>query len=133
MSDLINEAALAQSIITILFGAGLTYYATRYWKRLEARKKLEDEAAAAMKTRNDAADAERQALKVDSVFNKEQHSHFQHANEELHDTLRGVLEKLHKVELDIATRDVRDDATKQTLARIDGQLTRLIDKLLATA
>ena len=133
MSDLINEAALAQSIITILFGAGLTYYATRYWKRWDARKKAQDEADAAIKARNDAADAERQVLKADSVSNKEQHSHFQHANEELHDTLRGVLEKLHKVELELATRDVRDDATKQTLARIDGQLTRLIDKLLATA
>lgn len=133
MSDLINEAALAQSIITILFGAGLTYYATRYWKRLEARKKLEDEAAAAMKTRNEKADAERQGLLVDSVFNKEQHSLFQHANEELHDTVRDVVLEVQKIKLEIATRSVRDESTQQALARIDGQLTRLIDKLLATA
>lgn len=131
MFSLINAAAFAQSIITILFGAGLTYYASRYWKGWEARKKAEDEAATTIKVRNEKADTERQGLLVDSVFNKEQHSHFQHANEELHDTLRGVVEKLHKVELEIATRDVRDEATKQTLARIDSQLTRLIDTFLA--
>lgn len=130
MFSLINAAAFAQSIITILFGAGLTYYASRYWKSWEARKKAEDEAAMTTKVRNEKADTERQGLLADSVLNKEQHSRFQHVNEELHETLRGVVEKLRQVELDMATRDARDGATKETLARIDSQLTRLIENFV---
>lgn len=131
MPDLINVAAFVQSVITILFGAGLTYYVTRYWKSWEARRKAQDEAAAAMKTRNEKADAERHDLMLDSAANKEQHTRFQLGYEEARELIRTMSERQHKTEVDLATLTALNEAAKQSLARIDGQLTLLIDKLTA--
>ena len=70
LPSLLNLASLFQSLITIGFGAALTYYATRYWKVWDARKKAQDDAAEKLKTRNEAADAERRELLADNVLNK---------------------------------------------------------------
>ena len=127
MPDFFNLAALLQSLVTIAFGGALAFYANRYWKGFEARKKAQDEATVRLTTRADAAATERLALRADADANKAQHTRFQHVDEELHATVRRLEEKLHVVELALLRNDTRNEATKETLARIDGQLSRLID------
>ena len=127
MPDVLNLAALLQSLVTIAFGGLLAFYANRYWEKYRARNKSQDEAAAKLAIHNEAADTERLALRADADANKAQHTRFQHVDEELHATVRRLEEKLHVVELALLRNDTRNEATKETLARIDGQLSRLID------
>lgn len=85
---------------------------------------------AAMKVRNDAADAERLALMTDSKTNKDEHLRLEKALGELAETIRDVIEKQRKAEVNDASRDARDAATKETMARIHDQLSRLIENFL---
>ena len=132
-TDFLNLAALVQSVITIGFGGVLTYYATRYWKRYEANKKAQDEAAAKLASRNEAADAERVALRADITKNKEEHDQFHAANKVTNECLRIQAEKLHTLELALLRNDTRSDArneaTKETMGRIDTQLSMMIQTL----
>ena len=135
--ELFNAAALLQSLTTIAFGAGLAFYATRFWKRWDARKKEEDEAGSQLKVRNAEADAERLTLRADSGLNKEHHARFQAADEEIRETVRQLEAKLRAVEVaalkNDARNEARNEATKEALARIDGQLSSLIKTFLHRA
>ena len=127
MPDLLSLAELLQSCVTLIFGASLVYFATRYWKRYDAIAKAQDEATARLTARNEAADAERVVLRADSETNKAQHVRFQLVDEDLREVVRRLEEKLHTVEFAVLRNDTRHEATKEALARIDGQLSRLID------
>ena len=127
MADLFNYAALVQSIVILVFGSGLTWYAASYWKR----KKAEDDLADKLNARNEKADAERHALMDESAANKEQHTRFQQGHQEARDLIRTIMDRQHKTEVEVATLTALNEAAKQSLARIDGQLTLLIDKLTA--
>ena len=129
MPDLFSLAALLQSFVTIFFGAALVWFATRYWKRHDAGTKAQEDATARLTTRNDAADAERLALRADSETNKAQHTRFQLINEDLREVVRQLQEKLHAVELAVLRNDTRHEATKEALARIDGQLSMLLSTI----
>ena len=129
MPDLLSIAGLLQSFVTIFFGAALVWFATRYWKRHDAGTKAQEDATARLTTRNDAADTERLALRADSETNKAQHTRFQLVNEDLREVVRRMEEKLHAVELAVLRNDTRHEATKEALARIDGQLSMLLSTI----
>ena len=129
MPDLFSLAALLQSFVTIFFGAALVWFATRYWKRHDAGTKAQEETTARLTARNEAADTERVALRVDSEANKAQHTRFQIVNEDLREVVRRMEEKLHAVELAVLRNDTRHEATKEALARIDGQLSMLLSTI----
>ena len=129
MPDLFSLAALLQSFVTIFFGAALVWFATRYWKRHDAGTKAQEETTAKLTARNDAADAERLALRADSETNKAQHVRFQLVDEDLREVVRQLQEKLHAVELAVLRNDTRHEATKEALSRIDGQLSMLLSTI----
>lgn len=134
VSSFLPFFSLLQSVVTILFGAGLTWYATRYWKAYDTRKKALDDAAAALKARNDTADTERRTLMNESAANKAQHGDFEAEQAELHRQVRGLSEKFQALERVVEVRGERDEArhaaTKETLGRIDVQLSKLLDFLM---
>lgn len=126
MPDLLSLAELLQSFVTLTFGASLVYFATRYWKRYDAIAKAQEGATATLTARNEAADAERVALRADSETNKAQHVRFQLVDEDLREVVRRLEDKLRAVELAVLRNDTRHEATKEALARIDGQLSLLL-------
>lgn len=124
---LFNLAALFQSIVTIAFGALLAFYASRYWKGYEARKKEQDEATSKLLARSETADNERQALRADSDKNKAEHERFIQTLQEMRAATQLIQNDVQSLKMDAARSDMRNEGFKETLGRIDGQLGRLID------
>lgn len=130
---LFNYAALAQSIVTIVVGAVVGWYGTRYWKRDDARRTADAATAAALKTRNETADAERQQLMDDSKANKEQHTDLRNTDQKTHEQVQQIAGKVHALEVAIGQHATRDTATREYLDRIDKQLTLLLQNILKRA
>ena len=99
--------------------------ATLAGRRAEASKAGEGtrNAAAAAQARNEVADAERAQLRVD-------HGRLQADHDAVCAIVRGLVEKLHLVDVAASHSLAANAAAKETLGRIDGQLTLLLNNFI---
>ena len=98
---------------------------------LTRRDKRRDEAATeetrALKANKETADAERAALRAESDKNKADHERFHKFLDEMNGITQRLQADVQSLKMDMTRSDMRGEATKETMARIDGPLGRLID------
>ena len=141
MDDLLNKAALLQSIILLGLGAAATFFSTRFWKGWEARKKLEDETRAeekaVLRARNEAADTERIALQehVKKLLTEQANLEARFTGltqwtQKIGDEMLEIKTELTTVARQASHNANNIDHLKEALPRLESRITQVLDTLL---
>ena len=112
-----------------IFGVPVALYLLSRFvtRRDKVRDEKISEESKALKMRNEAADNERIALRLESDRNKAEHERFHQMLHEMRGSTQLIQNDVQVLKLDMARSDMRNEGFKETLGRIDGQLGRLID------